>query len=157
MIHLTTVTNTSDPVNSFFNGLQQGFATQSGTTTFSVDVFVLSGPVTALFFAGNGSTPILSSQTFSTTTNQWETLTATAPAGTNPNLFVLDSYSTSGRGEFYADNAVVTAITAIPEPTSGLLAPIGMSATALWVRKTRSTLKCSSPEPITPWTHSRTL
>ena len=64
MIHLTSVTNTSDPTGSFFNGLQQGFATQSGATA-SVNVFVLSGPVILALYAGDGSTLI--SDTFSST------------------------------------------------------------------------------------------
>jgi hypothetical protein len=131
MIHLTSVTN-NGPDGSFFNGLQQGFATQSTLTTASVDVDVLSGPVIVALYAGNGSTLI--SDTFSTTTGQWQTLSVSAAAGTNPNLLIIYSYSTTGTGEFYADNASVTAA-AIPEPAGGVLALIGMSMAAVWVRR----------------------
>jgi hypothetical protein len=129
MIHLTSVTNNGDPDGSFFNGLQQGFPTQSGGTA-SVDVYVLSGPVILALYSGDGSSLI--SDTFSTTLNQWQTLTVTAPSGSDPNLIVLYSYSTTGTGEFYADGASVQSV---PEPASGVLALIGMSATALWMRK----------------------
>jgi hypothetical protein len=130
MIHLTSVTNTADPNGSFFNGLQQGFTTQSGATA-SVDVDVLSGPVILALYAGDGSTLI--GDAFSTTLNQWQTLSVPAPIGSDPNLIVIYSYSTTGTGEFYADNAVVTS--SVPEPASGVLALIGMSATAFWMRK----------------------
>lgn len=134
MLHLTTVTNTTDPLGSFFNNVQQVFPTQSGPTIASVDVFVLSGPVALGLFTGFGGTAILPFA-ISTTTNQWETLTVTVPAGMNPNLIAIISESVSGTGEFYIDNARVAAV---PEPASGLLALIGMSAAALWFRKTHS-------------------
>jgi len=134
MIHLTSLTNSSDPDGSFFNGLQQSFATQSGATA-SVDVFVLSGPVILALYAGDGSTLI--SDTFSSTTDQWQTLTVTAPTGSDPNLFILYSYSTTGAGEFYADSASVAAV---PEPSTGLLALIGAAVATLWVRTARPRL-----------------
>ncbi len=132
MIHLTSVSNTPDPTGSFFNGLQQGFPTVSGGTA-SVDVFVLSGPVILALYAGNGST--LLDDTFSSTTNQWETLAVTAPAGTNPDLVVVYSYSTTGTGEFYADNAGVVA-TVVPEPSTWILVLLGLPMVCLHCRKT---------------------
>jgi hypothetical protein len=146
MIHLTSVTNTSDPNGSFFNGLQQGFATQSTLTTASVDVDVLSGPVILALYAGDGSTLI--NFVISTTTNQWSTLSVSAAAGTDPNLVILYSYSTTGTGEFYADNASVTAAS-VPEPASGVLALFGMSALALWLRKARPRLGSRRVRPST--------
>ncbi len=134
MIHLTSVSNTADPTQSFFNGLQQGFATQSGAVMASVDVDPLNGPVFLGLFSGNGSTLITPYAVSSG--SGWQTLTITVAAGTDPNLLALYSYSTTGTGEFYADNASVVAAS-IPEPTSGVLALIGMSAAALRVRKAR--------------------
>jgi PEP-CTERM motif len=128
MIELTSTTNTSSPDGSFFNGLQQLFPTQSGGTA-SVDVYVSSGPVILALYAGDGAALI--NYTLSTTTNAWQTLAVTAPAGSDPNLFVLYSYSTTGTGQFYADNASIS----IPEPASGMLAAIGMAGSALWFRK----------------------
>jgi hypothetical protein len=144
MIHLTSVSNTSDPTDSFFNGLQQGFATQSTLTTATVDVDVLSGPVILALYAGDGATLI--NYTLSSTTDTWSPISVSAPAGTDPNLFVLYSYSTTGTGEFYADNASVTAA-AVPEPASGVLALIGMSATAFWVRKAGPRLRARRVGP----------
>src|SRR4051794_36686570 len=66
MIHLTSVTNTSDPNGSFFNGLQQVFPVQPGGSA-SVDVYALQGPVILALYAGYGST--LLDYTVSTTTN----------------------------------------------------------------------------------------
>jgi hypothetical protein len=131
MIHLTS-TPTSGSF-SFFNGLQQAFPTQPGGTA-SIDVNVLSGIVFLALYADNGATLI--DQSFSTVNNQWQRLTVTAAPGTNPNLIVLytDNATPNTVGEFYADGAGVTAI---PEPSSGLLALIGMSGVALWVRRTR--------------------
>jgi hypothetical protein len=129
MIHLTSVSNTSDPDGSFFNGLQQSFPTQSGASA-SVDVQVLNGPVILALYSGDGATLI--ADVFSLPTNQWQMLTVTAPAGTDPNLIILYSESTTGTGEFYADGASATSI---PEPSGGVLALIGMSATAFCVRK----------------------
>jgi hypothetical protein len=134
MIHLTSTTNTTDPVQSFFNGLQQGFATQSTLTTASVDLNIVSGPVLLALYAGDGST-LINFQYYSTT-GTWFTASITAAAGTDPNLFVLYSGSQSGTGEFYADNASVTAA-AVPEPTGGVLALIGMSIAVVWVRRAR--------------------
>jgi hypothetical protein len=144
MIHLTSVPTSGS--FSFFNGLQQAFPTQSGGTA-SVDVDVLSGVVLLALYAGNGAT--LLDQTFSTVNNQWQTLTVTAAAGSNPNLIVI--YTDNGTtpntvGEFYADGAGVAAV---PEPSSGLLALIGISATALWVRKARARLGRRGSEPST--------
>lgn len=131
MIHLTS-TPTSGSF-SFFNGLQQAFPTQPGGTA-SIDVNVLSGVVFVALYADNGATLI--DQAFSTVNNQWQTLTVTAAPGTNPNLIVLytDNGVADTVGEFYADGAGVTSI---PEPSSALLALIGMSGMTLWVRKTR--------------------
>jgi hypothetical protein len=56
------------------------------------------------------------------------------PAGKNPNLIAIISESTTGTAEFYVDNARVAAI---PEPSGSLLALIGISASAPWVRRTR--------------------
>jgi hypothetical protein len=134
MIHLTSVTNTTDPNGSFFNGLLQSFPTVSGATA-SVDVFVLNGPVILGLYTGFGST--LLDYTFSTTTNQWQTLTTTAPPGSNPNLIIVYSYSTTGTGEFYADNAIVTATTAAPEPSTWLLVLSGLPVVGLYARKVR--------------------
>ncbi len=144
MMHLTSVTNTSDPVGSFFNGLQQGFSTQSGATA-SVDVDVLSGPVILALYAGDGSTLICF--LYISTVDQWQTVSITAPTGSDPNLIVLYSGSTTGSGEFYADNAVVTS--SVPEPASGVLALIGISATALWMRKAGPRLGRSRSGPST--------
>ena len=130
MIHLTSVSNTSDPTGSFFNGLQQSFPMVPGGTA-SVDVDVLSGPVILALYAGNGSTLI--AYTLSTATNQWETLMVTAPVGSNPNLVILYSYSTSGTGEFYADGAVAAA-TAAPEPSTWILALLGLLGVGFYNR-----------------------
>jgi hypothetical protein len=132
MIHLTSVTNTTDPVGSFFNGLQQSFAQASGAMV-SVDVFVLSGPVILALYTGNGSTLI--SDTFSSTTSQWENLSLTAPTGSNPDLVILYSYSTTGTGEFYADNASGMAL--VPEPASLIVGLAGFPTIVLLARKRR--------------------
>jgi hypothetical protein len=71
--------------------------------------------------------------------NQWETISFTAPSGSAADLIAIYSENLSGSGEFYADNASVTAA-AVPEPSSGVLAMIAISASALWVRKYRARL-----------------
>jgi hypothetical protein len=142
MIHVTTVPNTG--TDTAFSGLEQGFTTQIGVpVTVSVDVDVLSpqGSVFVGLFANNGGTLLMPFVT--TTTLGWQTLTFTVPAGTDvnsePNLIAIysDNFANNVTNEFYADNASVTAV---PEPTSGLLALIGMSATAFWFRKNRPRL-----------------
>ncbi len=132
MIHLTSVSNTADPTQSFFNGLQASFTTQSTLTTASVDLYILTGPVILALYAGDGST-LINDQYYGTT-GTWFTGSITAPAGTDPNLLIIYSGSLTGTGEFYADNAVVTAA-AVPEPAGGVLALIGMTIVAVWVRK----------------------
>ncbi len=134
MIHLSSVTNTSDPDGSFFNGLQQVFGTVPGASA-SVDVFALSGPVILALYTGNGST--LLDFTLSSTTNQWETLTVTSPVGTDPNLVIVYSYSTTGTGEFYADNAAVEA-TVVPEPPTWIMALFGLPIAGIRFRKLRT-------------------
>jgi hypothetical protein len=142
MIHVTSVGANGGP--PFFNGLLQSFAQQSGAVTASVDLFVLSGPVIVALFSADGGTFI--GGTLSSTTNQWETISFTAAAGTNPDLIAIYSENLTGTGEFYADHASVQAI---PEPASGLLALIGISASAFWVRKTRPRLGRRPAEPST--------
>ncbi len=122
MIHLASVTDTADPTQSFFNGLQQSFAPQPNFTTASVDVFVLSGPVILALYANNGG--VLINSVYGGVANQWVTLSITAPTGTNPDLLILYSGSTTGIGEFYIDHAVVTSV---PEPSSAFLGLIGIS------------------------------
>jgi hypothetical protein len=142
MIHVTSVP--SDPQSfAFFNGLQQGFAAQSGVAvTVSVDIYALQGPVFVGLFANGGGT-LLTPYASDSIIGQWETVTFTVPAGTTPstepNLIAIYNYNgTAGAtGEFYADNASVTSV---PEPSSVFLTLIGMSGTALWVRKTRPRL-----------------
>jgi hypothetical protein len=150
MIHLTSVSNTSDLTQSFFNGLEGAFATQAGATA-SVDVHVLSGPVVLALYGDNGAN-LLSYIYSGATTDQWLTLTVTAPINSDPNyqpdLFILYSGSQSGTGEFYAENAIVTSLS-IPEPSSGALALIGLTATALWVRKARPRLRRRRVAPST--------
>src|SRR5262249_39217788 len=129
---------------SFFNGLQQAFPVQSGATA-SVDVDVLSGVVLLALFANNGGTFI--GGTTSTQTNQWETLSFTAPAGNKPNLIVLytDKPIANLGGEFYADNASVPPLAAGPEPSSALavatatLAGLGVWARRRWAARLPST------------------
>src|SRR5262249_10849642 len=87
MIHLTSVGTNGGP--PFFNGLQQGFTSQSTAVTASVDVFVLSGPVIVALFSGGGGTFV--GGALSTTTGQWETISFTAPSGTSANLIVIFS------------------------------------------------------------------
>ncbi len=126
MIHLTSAPNNSG-TPSFFNGLLQSFSTQPGATA-SVDVYLLSGEVLVGLYSGNGAT--LVNYTFTTLTDQWQTLSVTAAPGTNPNLLVIYAYDgvAGATTEFYADNASVTSV---PEPSSGLLALTGISAMAL--------------------------
>jgi hypothetical protein len=129
MIHLTSATNTGDPAGSFFNGLQQSFAQVSGASA-AADVYVLSGPVILALYTGNGST--LLDFTATSTVNQWETLSVTAPLGTNPDLVVIYSYSATGTGEFYAENA---AVTALPEPATWMMVLLGLPLAGYWSRK----------------------
>ncbi len=136
MIHVTSVGANGGP--PFFNGLQQSFAQQSGAVTASVNVDVLSGPVIVALFGNGGGTFI--GGTLSTTTDQWETISFTAPAGSNADLVAIYSENLLTTGEFYADNASVTTVASVPEPTSGVLALIGMSAMGLLVRKARPRL-----------------
>jgi hypothetical protein len=142
MIDVTSVPTTPNSF-AFFNGLQQAFATQSsGTLLVSVDVFAVQGPVFVGLFANDGGT-LLTPYASDSIIGQWQTVTFTVPAGTTPstepNLIAIYNYNgTAGAtGEFYADNASVTSV---PEPSSVFLTLIGMSATALWVRKTRPRL-----------------
>jgi hypothetical protein len=127
MIHLTSVGTNGGP--PFFNGLQQGFAQQSGAVTASIDVDVLSGPVIVAFFANGGGTFI--GGTLSTTTGQWETLSFTAPAGSGADQVAIFSENLSGTGEFYAADASVTAAS-VPEPATGILAAMAISAVCVW-------------------------
>ncbi len=138
MIHLTSVSNTGDPVNSFFNGLQQVFPVQPGGSA-SVDVYALNGPVILALYAGFGST--LLDYTVSSTTNAWETLSVSSASG-DPNLIVLYSYSTSGIGEFYADGAGV--ISTVPEPSTGALALACLTAMAYVRGKVRRRARSSA-------------
>jgi hypothetical protein len=75
--------------------------------------------------------------TTSTLNGQWQTLTVTAAAGTNPDLIVLytDNGTADVVGEFYADGAGVAAV---PEPSSLTLAfgGVGISVLAWWRRRT---------------------
>ena len=87
MIHVTSVGANGGP--PFFNGLQQSFAQQSGAVTASVNVNVLSGPVIVALFGNGGGTFI--GGTLSTTTDQWETISFTAPAGSNADLVAIYS------------------------------------------------------------------
>ncbi len=142
MIDVTSVPTTSSSF-AFFNGLQQAFPTQSGgTVTVSVDIYAVQGPVFVGLFANSGGT-LLTPYGSDSTIGQWETVTFTVPAGTTPstepNLLAIYTYNgnAGATGEFYADNASVNSV---PEPSSGLLALVGMSATALWVRKARPRL-----------------
>ncbi len=132
MIHLTS-TPTSGSF-SFFNGLQQAFPMQSGGTA-SVDVNVLSGIVLVALYANDGGTFI--DQASSTVNNQWQTLTVTAPAGSNPDLIAIYTYNGAANtgGEFYADGAGVQSV---PEPSTGVLALIGFSIAAFGVRRARA-------------------
>jgi hypothetical protein len=142
MIHVTSVPTTSNSF-AYFNGLEQAFPAQSGgVVTVSVDVEAVQGPVFVGLFANDGGT-LLPNYVSIATIGQWETVTFTVPAGTTPStepdLIAIYAYNgTAGAtGEFYADNANAMFV---PEPSSGLMALIGMSATALWVRKTRPRL-----------------
>jgi hypothetical protein len=140
MIHVTSVPTA--PANfTAFNGLQQAFPTQSGAVTVSVDIDVLQGSVFVGLFANDGGTLLMPFKTIGTP-DQWQTVTFTMPAGTEPNLIAIysDNFTAGATDEYYADNAVVSAAQAVPEPSSGVLAVIGMSATALWVRKARRRL-----------------
>jgi hypothetical protein len=134
MIHVTSVPTTGN--FTAFSGLEQGFATQVGVpVTASVDVDVLQGSVLLGIYANNGGTLL---NYITTNILGWQTLTVTQPASTDPNsepnLIVIysDNFAANATNEFYADSASVTA--AVPEPSSGLLALIGMSAAAFWVR-----------------------
>jgi hypothetical protein len=153
MIHVTSVPATPNAA-TFFNGLEQAFPTQSGVAVaVSVDVEVLQGTVFVGLFANNGGTLLMPFVTISTPPNQWQTVTFTVPAGADPNsepnliAIYTDNFGPGVTGEFYADNAMVAA--AVPEPSSGLLALIGFSATALWVRKTRARFGHRPPAPST--------
>ena len=133
MIHVTSVPT---PGNyTAFGGLEQGFATQVGVpVTASVDVDVLQGSVLLGIYANDGGTLL---NYITTDILGWQTLTVTQPASTDPNsepnLIVIysDNFAPDATNEFYADSASVTA--PVPEPSSGILALIGMSATAFWV------------------------
>jgi hypothetical protein len=134
MIHVTSTPTAGS--FSFFNGLQQAFPVQSGGTA-SVDVDVLSGTVLLALYSNNGGTLIDSAS--STTNNAWETLTVSAPAGSNPDLIVLyaDNGTANLVGEFYADGAGVQSI---PEPSSLVLAGIaGLAGVGYsWRRRRRA-------------------
>jgi len=134
MIHVTSVPTTGN--FTAFSGLEQGFATQVGVpVTASVDVDVLQGSILLGIYANNGGTLL---NFITTNILGWQTLTVTQPASTDPNsepnLIVIysDNFAANATNEFYADSASLTA--AVPEPSSGLLALIGMSAAAFWVR-----------------------
>jgi hypothetical protein len=138
MIHVTSVPTTGN--FTAFSGLEQGFATQVGVpVTASVDVDVLQGSILLGIYANNGGTLL---NFITTNILGWQTLTVTQPASTDPNsepnLIVIysDNFAANATNEFYADNAVLSA--SVPEPSTGLLTLIGMSATALWVRSSRS-------------------
>jgi hypothetical protein len=142
MIHITSVPTTSADFTAF-NGIQQGFTTQVGVPlTVSVDVEALQGSsIFVGLFANDGGTLLMPFVTVNTP-NQWQTVTFSIPAGANPNTepnliaIYSDNFATGATNEFFADNAVVSA--SVPEPSTGLLTLIGMSATALWVRTSRS-------------------
>jgi hypothetical protein len=141
MIHITSVPTTSADFTAF-SGIQQGFTTQIGVPlTVSVDVEALQGSIFVGLFANDGGTLLMPFVTVDTL-NQWQTVTFSIPAGTNPNTepnliaIYSDNFAANASNEFFADNAVVSA--SVPEPSTGLLTLIGMSATALWVRSSRS-------------------
>ena len=101
-----------------------------------MDIDVLQGSVILGIYSNNGGVLL---NFITTDILGWQTLTLTQPASTDPNsepnLIVIysDNSTANVTNEFYADSASVTAAS-VPEPSSGLLALIGISAAAFWVR-----------------------